>query len=135
MKITQFMLKTNKREEIIDISDEIMRIIRDSGIEDGLCRIFVPHTTAGLTLNENADNSVKTDFLNILQRIIPQSREYKHMEGNSDSHVKASLVGFSQVILIQNRKCLLGTWQGIWFCEFDGPRTRNLIISIEDGKI
>ncbi|NVM56018.1 MAG: YjbQ family protein [Candidatus Helarchaeota archaeon] len=131
MGISQIRVKTSKREEIIDITDKIYQIVKDSKVENGLCRVFVPHTTAGITINENADRNVKIDFINILKKLIPQSREYLHVEGNSDSHVKASLVGFSQTILIQNKKFLLGTWQGLMFCEFDGPRTRKVIISLE----
>lgn len=131
MEVIQIKVKTTKREEIIDISEKIMEIIRDSNIRNGICRVFVPHTTAGITINENADYNVKKDFLFILKKLIPQSKEYLHVEGNSDSHVKASLVGFSQTIILQNKKLLLGTWQGVMFCEFDGPRTRRVIISLE----
>ncbi|NVM31162.1 MAG: YjbQ family protein [Candidatus Helarchaeota archaeon] len=131
MEVIQIKVKTTKREEIIDISEKITEIIRDSNIRNGICRVFVPHTTAGITINENADYNVKKDFLFILKKLIPQSKEYLHVEGNSDSHVKASLVGFSQTIILQNKKLLLGTWQGVMFCEFDGPRTRRVIISLE----
>lgn len=134
MEITQIKVKTSKREEIIDITDKIHQIIRGSKILNGICRVSIPHTTAGITINENADRNVKTDFLNILKKLIPQSREYLHMEGNSDSHVKASLTGFSQSIILQNGKMVLGTWQGLWFCEFDGPRTRKVIIALEGTK-
>ena len=133
MELFQIEVKTTKREEIIDISDEIKNFVRDSKIVNGFCRVFIPHTTAGITINENADRNVKTDFLFILKKFIPQAKEYLHVEGNSDSHVKASLVGFSQTIIIQNNKLLLGTWQGLWFCEFDGPRTRSVIISLENA--
>ncbi|MHA1277843.1 MAG: secondary thiamine-phosphate synthase enzyme YjbQ, partial [Candidatus Helarchaeota archaeon] len=126
MKITQIKVKTSKREEIIDITDKIEQLLRTSKIKRGICRIFVPHTTAGITINENADRNVKVDFLNILKRLIPRSKEYLHLEGNSDSHVKASLTGFSQNIIFQDGRLVLGTWQGIWFCEYDGPRTRNV---------
>ncbi|MHA1356947.1 MAG: secondary thiamine-phosphate synthase enzyme YjbQ [Candidatus Helarchaeota archaeon] len=128
MKITQIKVKTSKREEIIDITDKIEQLLRTSKIKRGICRIFVPHTTAGITINENADRNVKVDFLNILKRLIPRSKEYLHLEGNSDSHVKASLTGFSQNIIFQDGRLVLGTWQGIWFCEYDGPRTRNVFM-------
>ena len=131
MELFQIKVKTTKREEIIDISDEIKAFVKDSNIVNGICRVFIPHTTAGITINENADRNVKTDFLFILKKLIPQSKEYLHVEGNSDSHVKASLVGFSQTIIIQNKKLLLGTWQSPWLCEFDGPRTRRIIIILE----
>lgn len=132
MDVVQIRVKTSKREEIIDISEEIEKIIRDSNIKNGICRVFVPHTTAGITINENADENVKKDFLSILKKLIPQKPEYRHAEGNSDSHLKASLVGFSQTMILQDKKLLLGTWQSPWFCEFDGPRTRKVIISLED---
>ncbi|MHA1131153.1 MAG: secondary thiamine-phosphate synthase enzyme YjbQ [Candidatus Helarchaeota archaeon] len=131
MKITQIKVKTSKREEIIDITDKIEQLLRTSKIKRGICRIFVPHTTAGITINENADRNVKVDFLNILKRLIPRSKEYLHLEGNSDSHVKASLTGFSQNIIFQDGRLVLGTWQGIWFCEYDGPRTRNVFIVLQ----
>ena len=131
MKISEMRVKTSKREELIDITDRIAQILQESKVKNGICRVFVPHTTAGITINENADRNVKIDFINILKKLIPQSREYLHVEGNSDSHVKASLVGFSQTILIQNKKFLLGVWQGIMFCEFDGPRTRKVIVALE----
>ncbi len=135
LEISQINVKTTQREEIIDITHQVEQIIRNSEISNGICRIFVPHTTAGITINENADQNVKTDFLHILKKLIPQSREYKHTEGNSDSHVKASLTGFMQSTIIQNRRMLLGTWQGLWFCEYDGPRTRRVIIAIEGKKV
>ncbi|MHA1424667.1 MAG: secondary thiamine-phosphate synthase enzyme YjbQ [Candidatus Helarchaeota archaeon] len=133
MKITQIKVKTSKREEIIDITDKIEQLLRTSKIKRGICRIFVPHTTAGITINENADRNVKVDFLNILKRLIPRSKEYLHLEGNSDSHVKASLTGFSQNIIFQDGRLVLGTWQGIWFCEYDGPRTRNVFIVLQSA--
>ena len=134
MEVFQIKLKTTKREEIIDITPEIENLVKKSNFKDGICMVFVPHTTAAITINENADRNVKTDFLHILKNIIPQSKEYLHSEGNSDSHVKASLTGFSQNILIQNGRILLGTWQGLWFCEYDGPRPRNVIIALEGAK-
>jgi secondary thiamine-phosphate synthase enzyme len=131
MELHQINIKTSKREEIIDITDQIQQTIKDSSVQEGYCHIFIPHTTAGITINENADRNVKIDFLHILGRLIPRSGDYLHSEGNSDSHVKASLVGFSQNILIQGGQMLLGTWQGLWFCEFDGPRSRKVIITLE----
>ncbi|MHA1263890.1 MAG: secondary thiamine-phosphate synthase enzyme YjbQ [Candidatus Helarchaeota archaeon] len=131
LEITQIQIKTTKREEIIDITKKIEDIIKDSDVKNGICRVFVPHTTAGITINENADNNVKVDVLDILKQLIPQSGAYRHIEGNSDSHLKASLMGPSQTILIRNGQLLLGTWQGLWFCEFDGPRARSVIVSVE----
>ncbi len=134
MEISEIRVKTSKREELIDITDRITQILEKSDVQNGVCRVFVPHTTAGITINENADRNVKIDFINILKKIFPQSREYLHAEGNSDAHVKASLVGFSQIILIQNKKFILGTWQGLMFCEFDGPRTRKVIVALESAS-
>jgi len=131
MELHQINIKTSKREEIIDITDQIQQTIKDSSVQEGYCHIFIPHTTAGITINENADRNVKIDFLDILGRLIPRSDDYLHSEGNSDSHVKASLVGFSQNILIQGGQMLLGTWQGLWFCEFDGPRSRKIVIALD----
>lgn len=132
MEISEMRVKTTKREELIDITSEISEIVKESNMRDGICRVFVPHTTAGITINENADRNVKIDFISILKKLIPQSREYLHVEGNSDAHVKASLVGFSQMLLVKNKKFILGTWQGLMFCEFDGPRTRKIIVSLEN---
>ncbi len=134
IEVIQHEIKTKKREEIIDITEEIQEIIRKLKVSNGICRIFIPHTTAGITINENADPNVKVDFLYILKKLIPQSREYKHTEGNSDAHVKASMMGFSQTLLFQDSRLVLGTWQGLWFCEFDGPRTRNMMVSLEGTK-
>lgn len=134
MEIHQFNVKTSAREQIIDITGDIQQIVKKSRVTDGYCQIFIPHTTAGITINENADSNVKIDFLHILKQLIPQTSEYLHSEGNSDAHVKASLVGFSQNILINNGELLLGTWQGLWFCEFDGPRIRKVLVRLEPIK-
>ncbi|MFX1296510.1 MAG: secondary thiamine-phosphate synthase enzyme YjbQ [Promethearchaeota archaeon] len=133
MEISQITVKTTKREEIIDITNKVYQIIKESNILNGICRVFIPHTTASITINENADRNVKIDFLSILKKIIPQARAYLHIEGNSDSHVKASITGFSQTIIVQNGNMLLGTWQSLWLCEFDGPRTRKVIITLESA--
>lgn len=134
MEIHQINVKTSAREQIIDITDQIQQIVTKSHITDGYCQIFIPHTTAAITINENADGNVKIDFLHILGKLIPQLDEYLHSEGNSDAHVKASLVGFSQNVFISKGELLLGTWQGLWFCEFDGPRTRKVLIRLEAAK-
>ncbi|HUY00495.1 MAG TPA: secondary thiamine-phosphate synthase enzyme YjbQ [Candidatus Deferrimicrobium sp.] len=132
MKIYQLDIKTTKREEIIRITPEINAKIKQLEIQNGICYVFVPHTTAGITINENADENVKKDFLFILKKIVPQAKEYLHSEGNSDSHVKAILTGFSQNIIIQDGKLRLGTWQELWFCEYDGPRTRKVVLALDD---
>ena len=114
---------------MIDITDNVSRAVDESKIENGLAIIFVPHTTAAITINENADPDVKHDLLRKLIELIPQRESYyRHNEGNSDSHVKTSLVGNSVMVLIENGKLVLGTWQGIQFCEFDGPRSREVFI-------
>ncbi|MDI3310134.1 MAG: secondary thiamine-phosphate synthase enzyme YjbQ [Thermoanaerobacterium sp.] len=122
-------IDTPSREAIIDITDEVRKIVRSSGIKDGICVVHVPHTTAGVTINENADPDVKEDILRGLDEIIPQIR-FKHLEGNSDAHIKSVLVGTSVNLIIENGEIQLGTWQGIYFCEFDGPRHRKVYVKI-----
>jgi secondary thiamine-phosphate synthase enzyme len=124
------IIKTSKREEIIDITELIKKHIKLSNIKDGVCALFVPHTTCGVTINENADPSVKSDFLNQMKKLIPQQGNYLHSEGNSDAHIKSILVGPSLTLLVWDGQLVLGTWQGVYFCEFDGPRNRKLLISI-----
>jgi secondary thiamine-phosphate synthase enzyme len=115
--------------EIIDITRKVQTIVDESGVKNGLCLIFVPHTTAAVTINENADPDVKSDILKEINKVIPFSDSYRHMEGNSAAHIKASLFGTSETVIIHNGKLQLGTWQGIFFCEFDGPRTRQIWVS------
>ncbi|MCG0276003.1 MAG: secondary thiamine-phosphate synthase enzyme YjbQ [Thermosediminibacteraceae bacterium] len=120
----------------MDITHEVRKAISESGVKDGLCFVFVPHTTAGITINENADDDVKTDIMNTLERLIPPRGDYRHVEGNSDAHIKATLVGSSVVLAIEDGRPVLGTWQGVLFCEFDGPRTRKVFVkcvSAEDS--
>lgn len=123
-------VKTSSREEFIDITDEVEKAVRESGIKNGLCYLYVPHTTAGITINEGADPSVKKDIINTLKKIAPYNAEYLHMEGNADSHIKTTLVGSSVNIFIENGNLILGQWQSIFFCEFDGPRTRKIYLKI-----
>ena len=118
-------LRTNDRCELIDITGQVQKAIRECGLQDGLAFVFVPHTTAGLTINENADPAVLTDLLENLERLVPQHSNYRHLEGNSDAHCKASLMGSSANVAVHTSKLVLGTWQGIYFCEFDGPRSRK----------
>lgn len=122
-------VQTQIREELKDITSEVERAVHRSGIRTGVCMVFVPHTTAGITINENADPSVRDDTLMALRTIVPDSLPYTHAEGNSPAHVKASLMGSSVQILIEGSQPVLGTWQGIYFCEFDGPRTRRVHVS------
>jgi len=123
-------VKTRERTELVDITSDINQLIQKSGIDQGLCMLYVPHTTAAVTINECADPSVKSDMLMILNKIIPWEANYRHLEGNSAAHIKSTLVGSSELIAVENRKLVLGTWQGIFFCEFDGPRSRKLHVRI-----
>ena len=123
-------VKTRERTELVDITTKVNQLIQKSGIDQGLCMIFVPHTTAAVTINESADPSVKSDMLMILNQIIPWEANYRHLEGNSPAHIKSTLVGSSELIAIENHRLILGTWQGIFFCEFDGPRTRKVDVRI-----
>lgn len=119
-------VKTKAQTELVDITAEVQKIVRTSDVGDGLCMVYVPHTTAAVTINESADPSVKADILMVLNKIIPWDAGYRHLEGNSAAHIKSSLVGASELIAIENGRLVLGTWQGIFFCEFDGPRTRKV---------
>ena len=123
-------IKTNTQTQILDITIHVQKVVDESKISEGICYLFVPHTTAGITINENADPSVKSDILKELNKVIPFKDNYTHNEGNSAAHIKASLMGFSESILVYKGRLVLGTWQGIYFCEFDGPRTRNLYVKI-----
>ena len=124
----EIMIISNRRNELIDITSEVEDIIEDEKIKNGFAVIYVPHTTAGITINEGADPSVKEDILHTLEKIIPENNDYHHLEGNSDAHIKASIFGSSILVLIKNNRILLGTWQHIFFYEGDGPRTRKVII-------
>ena len=127
-------VKTRKRTEFVDITSDINQLIQKSGTDQGLCMIYVPHTTAAVTINESADPSVKSDILMVLNQIIPWEANYRHLEGNSPAHIKSTLVGSSELIAIENRRLILGTWQGIFFCEFDGPRTRKVDVRIIEER-
>jgi secondary thiamine-phosphate synthase enzyme len=122
---------TGIRDEFIDITEKIQLVVSSAGgIESGYCMLFVPHTTAGITINESADPSVKTDILMTLNSLIPREAGYRHAEGNSAAHVKSTLVGVSQLVAIENNRLVLGAWQGIFFCEFDGPRNRKVHVHL-----
>ncbi len=129
--IKHLNIQTNKQTELIEITDQIKQIVRDKGITDGVCYIFIPHTTAAVTINENADPDVKSDMIMELNKIVPFDDNYKHFEGNSAAHIKSSLMGFSEIILIDGGKPVLGTWQGIYLCEFDGPRNRKVVVRVQ----
>ena len=126
-------VKSKARNEFIDITDKIQEAVREEGISSGTCYLYVPHTTAGITINEGADTSVQRDIQGALTRLIPMEADYNHREGNADAHIKSTLVGVSQLVFIDEGKLLLGTWQSIYFCEFDGPRHRRVAIKIHNG--
>lgn len=126
-------VKTQSKDEFIDITSSVKNVVTHSRVKNGVCYVYVPHTTAGVTINENADPSVRSDILLALRDIVPDSLPYKHMEGNSPGHVKSTLVGCSASVLIDDGRLSLGTWQGIFFCEFDGPRNRKVFIKIIPG--
>ena len=128
--LKQFSVRTNNRCEMIDITGQVRSILRDSGYQSGVCQVYVPHTTAGVTINENADPDVPRDILTTLERLVPLHGNYRHSEGNSDAHVKASLIGASQTVFFENGNLILGTWQSLFFCEFDGPRNRSVFVKL-----
>jgi len=128
--IETYNIKTSKREEMIDITHIAEQFIREHNIKEGILKIFVPHTTAAVTINEKADPDVPRDIIYALNKLIPENMGFHHFEGNSDAHTKTTLVGSSEVIFIENNKLVLGTWQALFFCEFDGPRTRKVILKV-----
>jgi secondary thiamine-phosphate synthase enzyme len=128
--VNQFSIHTRSRIDFIDITREISKIVKENKVTDGVCYVFIPHTTASITINENADPDVVSDIKKELEKIVLFDDNYRHSEGNSAAHIKASLLGASETILIENGELLLGTWQGIYFCEFDGPRTRKVLVKI-----
>jgi len=131
--IHELKVRTEQQVQLREITWEVQKIVEKSGITEGMALLFVPHTTAAVTINENADPDVVTDMINGLNKLVPQQDNYRHLEGNSAAHIKSSLIGASVQIIIQSGKLLLGTWQGVYFCEFDGPRTRKLLIKLIPG--
>ena len=123
-------VKTDRRTQAVDVTSQVKQVVRESGVQSGVCHLYVPHTTAAIFINENADPDVARDIEATLERLIPNSGNYRHAEGNADSHVKAVLVGASQSVLIEDGQLVLGHWQGIFFCELDGPRERRLFVKI-----
>jgi secondary thiamine-phosphate synthase enzyme len=129
--ITQeIQVKTTTRNELVDITPQGEKVVEESGVTEGICVLVVPHTTAAVTVNENADPSVKADIIAKLSELAPEGDRYRHMEGNADAHIKAVIVGSSETLLVRGGRLSLGTWQGVFFCEFDGPRTRRVIIRV-----
>ncbi|MBN1354048.1 MAG: YjbQ family protein [Candidatus Omnitrophica bacterium] len=131
--IEELAISTKGKNAFIDVTSEVEKAVTGLRVKSGVCIIFVPHTTAALTINENADSSVRSDIINALKNVVPDSGGYLHAEGNSPAHVKASLFGNSLTIPVENGSLRLGTWQGIYLCEFDGPRTRKIIIKVLNG--
>jgi secondary thiamine-phosphate synthase enzyme len=131
--IRTLSVQTRTQTEFIDITPQVQEVVREAGLTEGICYVFVPHTTAAVTINENADPSVPADILMVLNKVISSHEPYRHREGNSPAHIKASLVGAMETVLVDNGRLVLGTWQGIFFCEFDGPRHRNLKIKLVQG--
>ena len=123
-------VKTHKRVELVDITRQVQKAITDHGIDSGLCMVYVPHTTAAVTINESADPDVVRDIVMALDRLVPADLPFRHGEGNSDAHVKSSLIGASELVAVKGGRLVLGTWQGLFFCEFDGPRTRRCHIHL-----
>jgi len=123
-------IKTGRRTELKDITERVEAAVAESGIRRGICLVYVPHTTAGVTINEHADPDVARDVEGLLDRLAPRDGAYRHAEGNSDSHMKAILTGSSQTVIVEDGRLVLGTWQGIFLCEFDGPRERRVLVKV-----
>lgn len=130
MKWTQIDVSTDSRSQFVEITGRVADVVEKSGVQSGTCHVYVPHTTAGLTINENADPDVARDILADLARLVPAEGDYRHAEGNSDAHIKASLVGFSAMVPVVDGRPALGTWQGVYLCEFDGPRRRRVLVGV-----
>ena len=128
--VHSFTVGTERREELVDITSQVAAAVAGSGIADGIALIFCPHTTGAITIQESADPDVPLDLTTILRRLVPQSGDYRHAEGNSDAHAKSALLGSTQTLFVQDGQLLLGTWQGIFFCEFDGPRKRKVWVKL-----
>jgi len=132
--IETFQVKSSRRTEFIDITSSVQGSVQKSGVSEGICWVFVPHTTAAVTINENADPSVPQDLMMMLNKIVPFEGGYHHLEGNSAAHIKSSLLGCSKMIFVESGRLVLGTWQGIFFCEFDGPRSRKVFVKVVKGE-
>jgi secondary thiamine-phosphate synthase enzyme len=126
-------VKTDQRTQLVDVTAQVLKVVATSGVATGICYLYVPHTTAAITINECADPDVARDIEGAIDRLIPKAGPYRHSEGNSDSHVKSVLVGASQIVHVEGGKLVLGRWQGVFFCEFDGPRDRRLQVKVVAG--
>jgi secondary thiamine-phosphate synthase enzyme len=129
----QLNIRTSSRACMVDMTRQVQQAVARSGVEEGICHVFVPHTTAGLTINENADPTVQSDMISVLEKIVPWRDNYDHTEGNSAAHVKASMLGASHSVLVHEGRLWLGIWQGIYLCEFDGPRQRKVWVKVVPG--
>ncbi len=127
-------VRSSQRSEFIDITEKINEVIKETGVLSGICYVYVPHTTAAVTINEGADPSVHRDIQNALTRLVPQEMNYSHREGNADAHIKSSIIGTSQLVIIDEGRLVLGTWQAVYFCEFDGPRHRRVTLKLIADK-
>lgn len=125
----EFAVPTRSRVQFVDITSQVQDALAREGVTEGVCHVYVPHTTAGVTINENADPDVTRDIVAVLERLVPRHGDYLHAEGNSDSHAKASLMGFTATLPVAGGRLVLGTWQAVYFCEFDGPRRRRCIVA------
>jgi secondary thiamine-phosphate synthase enzyme len=130
MNVKTVTVSTDSAQQLVDITSTVRHVVRESGVTRGSCQIFVPHTTAAVTVNENADPNVRKDLLAILEKLIPTAGNYHHAEGNAHAHAKASLIGPSLTVFVETGQLVLGTWQAIFLCEFDGPRTRNVLLRV-----
>jgi len=126
-------VKTSRRTQLVDVTQEIEQVVAESGAKEGVCYVYIQHTTAAVMINEHADPDVASDLEGVFDRLVPHKGPYRHAEGNTDSHAKAVMVGASQVIFIERGKLALGTWQGVFFCEFDGPRERKMWVKVTAG--
>jgi len=131
--LSKIEIGTHRGSEMIDITAQVQEQVARSGLKSGLCHVWVPHTTAGITVNENADPSVRRDILATLERLVPKQGDYRHSEGNSDGHIKSTLCGHGATIVVEDGALVLGTWQGVFFCEFDGPRRRGVLVKTLEG--
>jgi secondary thiamine-phosphate synthase enzyme len=126
-------VKTGRRTQLLDVTDAVKRAVAEAGVVSGVCYVYVPHTTAGVMINEHFDPDVATDLEGVFERLVPKAGAYRHAEGNSDSHAKSALTGTSQMIFVEGGKLVMGQWQGVFFCEFDGPRDRKMWVKVVGG--
>lgn len=133
MAFKTITVKTENAQQMVDITQPIRLVVRESGVISGVCRVFIPHTTAAVTINENADPNVRRDIMNRLEQVAPSDGTYLHTEGNSHAHIKSSLIGSSVVVFVEAGQLVLGTWQSVFLCDFDGPRTRNVMVRVSAG--